>query len=170
MPRALLEVFSGRSRSPYYDVLPPSSTSSSPAIQIKQLAPLPHYANQFCWPRCTRRRLRAPLVVVGLLVTLGVAAATYVFNYPLPPLYERFHTAELALPQHDALLPLPEGRHGRYLWIANHASSEHSLHICGADEQDSLLGFLGAFLPSRRMRMGKLYARAFLERIPSVSE
>lgn len=72
----------------------------------------------------SRRRLRVALVVVGLLVAGCVAAATYVFNYPLPPLYRRFHEAELKLPQHDAWLPLPEGRHGRYLWVANHASSE----------------------------------------------
>ena len=76
-----------------------------------------------------RRRLRTVLLVLALLVTASVAAVTYVRNYPLPPLYSRFHQAELALPQHDASLPLPEGGHGRYLWIANHASSE-SLQIC----------------------------------------
>ncbi|EMD32600.1 hypothetical protein CERSUDRAFT_118643 [Gelatoporia subvermispora B] len=39
---------------------------------------------------------------------------------PLPPLYERFHTYELELPQHDPSLPYPEGRLGRYFYPANH--------------------------------------------------
>ncbi|OCH92994.1 hypothetical protein OBBRIDRAFT_387832 [Obba rivulosa] len=38
----------------------------------------------------------------------------------LPPLYQRFHTYELELPQHDPSLSYPEGRTGKYFWPANH--------------------------------------------------
>ncbi|KAH8102280.1 hypothetical protein BXZ70DRAFT_65971 [Cristinia sonorae] len=38
----------------------------------------------------------------------------------LPPLYEEYHARELALPQHNPDLPLPEGRNGKYLFVASH--------------------------------------------------
>ncbi|KAI0082141.1 hypothetical protein K474DRAFT_1634064 [Panus rudis PR-1116 ss-1] len=38
----------------------------------------------------------------------------------LPPLYEQYHQEELGLPQHNPDLPFPEGREGRYVFIANH--------------------------------------------------
>jgi len=38
----------------------------------------------------------------------------------LPPLYEEWRLKELALPQHNPDLPLPEGRHGKYVWISEH--------------------------------------------------
>lgn len=37
-----------------------------------------------------------------------------------PPLYEEYHKNELSMPQHNPDLPLPEGRHGKYLWMATH--------------------------------------------------
>ncbi|KAI0789487.1 hypothetical protein C8Q75DRAFT_164637 [Abortiporus biennis] len=37
-----------------------------------------------------------------------------------PPLYSEYHVKELALPQHNPNLPIPEGKDGKYLWIANH--------------------------------------------------
>ncbi|RDX54563.1 hypothetical protein OH76DRAFT_976578 [Lentinus brumalis] len=109
-----LTVDRGRTR---YDLLPSSSSSRSGSPKG------PHGT----WKSCChvfsiRRRLKTVLLVFALLATASVAALTYVLNYPLPPLYGRFHQAELALPQHDASLPLPEGAHGRYLWVANHAS------------------------------------------------
>ncbi|EJF63735.1 hypothetical protein DICSQDRAFT_54612 [Dichomitus squalens LYAD-421 SS1] len=63
----------------------------------------------------------------------------------MPPLYRRFHEAELKLPQHDPLLPAPEGRNGRYLWIANHASK------CGWGNAMQEL-FLNAYLAYRTNR------------------
>ncbi len=111
-----LTVDRGRTR---YDLLPSSSSSRSGSPKG------PHGT----WKSCChvfsiRRRLKTVLLVFALLATASVAALTYVLNYPLPPLYGRFHQAELALPQHDASLPLPEGAHGRYLWVAIHASTE----------------------------------------------
>lgn len=38
-------------------------------------------------------------------------------NYP--PLYEDLAKAELSLPQHDAFLPAPEGRNGRFVRFEN---------------------------------------------------
>ena len=39
-----------------------------------------------------------------------------------PPLYERYHYAELALPQHSVPDPFADGR--KYLWVNNHVSGE----------------------------------------------
>ncbi|OBZ68588.1 hypothetical protein A0H81_11555 [Grifola frondosa] len=41
-------------------------------------------------------------------------------KHAFPPLYEKYHQWELRLPQHDPNLPLPEGRNGKYIWMANH--------------------------------------------------
>lgn len=38
-----------------------------------------------------------------------------------PPLYTNYHRYELQLPQNNLDLPYPEGKHGRYVWVANHA-------------------------------------------------
>ncbi|KAL6307747.1 hypothetical protein BKA93DRAFT_727123 [Sparassis latifolia] len=40
-----------------------------------------------------------------------------------PPLYSDYHQRELQLPQHNLSLPFPEGRHGKYFWVGNHARS-----------------------------------------------
>jgi len=37
-----------------------------------------------------------------------------------PPMFSRYHWKELQLPQHNPDLPYPEGRTGKYIWIANH--------------------------------------------------
>ena len=76
-------------------------------------------------PLCTRRRFRHALSVLAFLCVLftGIHHCTRTY-YPPPPLYGRFHAAELALPQHDPALPPPEGRYGRYLFVTNHAPSE----------------------------------------------
>jgi hypothetical protein len=47
----------------------------------------------------------------------------------LPPLYQSFHQAELGFPQHDPSLPFPEGKTGRYIFIANHAVGEHGIPV-----------------------------------------
>ena len=41
-----------------------------------------------------------------------------------PPLFPEYHQRELDLPQHNPNLPLPEGKNGKYLWIANHVVGE----------------------------------------------
>ncbi len=40
-----------------------------------------------------------------------------------PPLYERYHRAELALPQHDTEHAFSQGQ--KYLWVNNHVSGSH---------------------------------------------
>lgn len=41
-----------------------------------------------------------------------------------PPLYEKYHARELALPQHNLDLPYPEGRNGKYLYVSSHLDGE----------------------------------------------
>lgn len=41
-----------------------------------------------------------------------------------PPNYSDYHAKELRLPQNNLSLPYPEGRDGKYLWIANRIDSE----------------------------------------------
>ena len=38
--------------------------------------------------------------------------------FRIPPVYQKYYDAEKQLPQHDASLPFPEGRNGRYLWVS----------------------------------------------------
>jgi hypothetical protein len=40
-------------------------------------------------------------------------------DHSLPPLYKELYEWEDNLPQHNLDLPLPEGRHGRYLKFSN---------------------------------------------------
>ena len=113
-----------RTSSANYDLLPTSSDASSAPSATSQVLAKSFRPFRICQVLVSRRRARTLLLVLALIGTALVAAATYVINYPLPPLYRRFHEAELALPQHNPELPAPEGRSGRYLWVANHASSE----------------------------------------------
>ncbi|PCH34414.1 hypothetical protein WOLCODRAFT_135702 [Wolfiporia cocos MD-104 SS10] len=41
-------------------------------------------------------------------------------NHIFPPLYQQYHEQELRLPQHNPNLPFPEGRDGKFIWMANH--------------------------------------------------
>ncbi|CCM02754.1 uncharacterized protein FIBRA_04862 [Fibroporia radiculosa] len=41
-------------------------------------------------------------------------------NHIFPPLYPQYHESELRLSQHDPGLPYPEGREGKFLFMANH--------------------------------------------------
>jgi hypothetical protein len=43
-------------------------------------------------------------------------------NRPKPPLFERYHEAELALPQHYVADPFADGK--KYLWVENHVHGE----------------------------------------------
>ncbi|KAI0646357.1 hypothetical protein C8Q79DRAFT_1050023 [Trametes meyenii] len=139
----LVDFLPSRARKTEYELLPstaPGGSSSARRACIGQgLRRVSHFLS-------VRRRLRALLVVLGLLACAGAAAlAYYVFTIPLPPLYSRFHEAELALPQHNVSLPFPEGREGKYLWIANHASK------CGWGNAMQEL-FLNAYLAYRTER------------------
>ncbi|KAI1798153.1 hypothetical protein LXA43DRAFT_11575 [Ganoderma leucocontextum] len=134
----LLSPYRTRSSSSGYDPLPSAS-------DLQQKTQHRYAFRRIYHVLTSRRRLRIALLVLGILVAGCVAATTYVFNYPLPPLYRRFHEAELKLPQHDPSLPLPEGRNGRYLWVANHASK------CGWGNAMQEL-FLNAYLAYRTNR------------------
>ncbi|KAI0789484.1 hypothetical protein C8Q75DRAFT_765893 [Abortiporus biennis] len=63
-----------------------------------------------------------------LLLLLTICVVYYWYSWPesmevydpdKPPLYGDYHQRELALPQHNADLPYPEGRQGKYVWFAN---------------------------------------------------
>jgi len=80
----------------------------------------------FSWflKRCTKRASITCLVLIALVVLtahkLDLLAVRVQPELPQePPLYSDYHQRELALPQHNPNLPYPEGRSGRYLWIAN---------------------------------------------------
>ncbi|KAH9896922.1 hypothetical protein C8Q73DRAFT_642760 [Cubamyces lactineus] len=122
-----------------YELLPSANT---PAGSPKRRA---YSVQRTCHIISVRRRLRTCLIVLSLLVGSAIAAFFYVLSIPLPPLYSRFHEAELGLPQHNALLSAPEGKDGKYLWIANHASK------CGWGNAMQEL-FLNAYLAYRTDR------------------
>ncbi|KZT27662.1 hypothetical protein NEOLEDRAFT_1130722 [Neolentinus lepideus HHB14362 ss-1] len=89
------------------------------------------------YPRRYKRLFTAAVLVLsigGLFYTFGstptghaaMQIETLVEDFvsgesnPNPPLYEKWHEAELAMPQHDPDLPYPEGKEGRYFWAPNH--------------------------------------------------
>ncbi|KAI0826561.1 hypothetical protein BC628DRAFT_1319723 [Trametes gibbosa] len=135
----LADVFSAR---PSYERLPVATAHSAGPSQPRGRT---HGIRRVCHVVFVRRRLRTLLVVLGLLAGSTVAAFLYILSIPLPPLYSRFHEAELGLPQHNAALPLPEGKEGKYLWVANHASK------CGWGNAMQEL-FLNAYLAYRSDR------------------
>ena len=99
-------------------VLPPSDTLPTHSLcdddderVHRKLYPVSH-----CWPRG----------LFAFFLSLGsVVYFLYPVSYPwypqshLPPLYPEFHQRDLRLPQHNPTFPIPEGREGRYIWIAN---------------------------------------------------
>lgn len=46
-------------------------------------------------------------------------------NLPKPPLFDRYHEAEMALPQHHVADPFAGGK--KYLWVENHVHGEFLL-------------------------------------------
>ncbi|KAI8970876.1 hypothetical protein BD414DRAFT_501473 [Trametes punicea] len=134
----VIALLPSRRASTHYELLLPSAAVASSKARSYSI-------RHACHLLCVRRRLRTLLVVVGLLVGAVVGGFLYVVSVPLPPLYSRFHKAELDLPQHNASLRLPEGKSGRYLWIANHASK------CGWGNAMQEL-FLNAYLAYRSER------------------
>lgn len=99
------------------------AVSHSP-LELSKLPPGPQ--------RMLTRRLRTPLIALLALTTyalLYLAASPAPWakdqNYAaLPPLYEAYHAAERALPQHNPHAPFPDGKDAKFFWVANHAQSE----------------------------------------------
>ncbi|KAH8102286.1 hypothetical protein BXZ70DRAFT_66216 [Cristinia sonorae] len=60
------------------------------------------------------------LILLYVLFILRVHHWILSIHLEYPPLYEQYIENELALPQHDPDLPFPEGREGRYLFVASH--------------------------------------------------
>lgn len=48
-----------------------------------------------------------------------------------PPLYERYHAYEAALPQHNPNLPAPDGADAKFIWASNHVHGEQSYLLRG---------------------------------------
>ncbi|KAI0360624.1 hypothetical protein OH77DRAFT_704927 [Trametes cingulata] len=134
--RWLVDLLPLRAQAARYELLPTAAGPSKPQVYSFQ---------RVCHPILVRRRVRTLLLCCVLLLVGGLAGCIYVLSIPLPPLYSRFHEAELALPQHNVSLPFPEGREGRYLWVANHASK------CGWGNAMQEL-FLNAYLAYRSNR------------------
>ncbi|KAM6496676.1 hypothetical protein JOM56_007149 [Amanita muscaria] len=72
--------------------------------------------------RCISKRA---LRISSLLVVLGIIA--WCFMIPqlesaglLPPLYQKYRDHEDSLPHYDLDAPYPNGRHAKYLFVANH--------------------------------------------------
>ncbi|KAI0354759.1 hypothetical protein OH77DRAFT_1425875 [Trametes cingulata] len=80
------------------------------------------------WARFhTRRTLRLAVFALAcffaIRIFFGLDSFLTYFNVAddgKPPLYGKYHKWELQLPQHNPDLPFPEGRHGQYIWMANH--------------------------------------------------
>ncbi|KAH9854362.1 hypothetical protein C2E23DRAFT_818421 [Lenzites betulinus] len=81
------------------------------------------------WARFhTKRILRLAIFAVAAFFAIRIffgldAFVTVVKTEPddgKPPLYQDYHRWELRLPQHNPDLPYPEGRHGQFIWMANH--------------------------------------------------
>ncbi|KAI0674359.1 hypothetical protein C8Q78DRAFT_589150 [Trametes maxima] len=136
----LSDLLPSRARKTEYDLLPSNAPGGSPKSPRACTG-----LRRISYLLSVRRRLRTLLVVLGLLVSAAGALAYYIYTIPLPPLYSRFHRAELALPQHNVSLLFPEGREGKYLWVANHASK------CGWGNAMQEL-FLNAYLAYRTDR------------------
>lgn len=82
-------------------------------------------------PRRYGRLLAGVIVALGLMGLYSMNMLPFFSNYegPLPPLYPEYRIKELALPQHNPDLPLPEGRNGKYVWISEHVRGEYILLI-----------------------------------------
>ncbi|GJE89688.1 O-fucosyltransferase family protein [Phanerochaete sordida] len=103
---------------------------------MKQSPRLPVHRRSSASPRRLRSRagsLQQSLTLRRVLLGAGlVAALVYLcvagvkrwkkreFERNKPPLYEKYHHAELALPQHDTSDPFAGGK--KYLWVNNHVS------------------------------------------------
>lgn len=113
----MLNMFRSRPRpgKQAFGILPPHSRSPSGRLASNRGVP--------------RRYGR---LLAGILVSLALMGLYSMnmlpgFSSPtgaLPPLYPEYRLRELALPQHNPDLPLPEGRDGKYVWISEHVRGE----------------------------------------------
>lgn len=115
--------------------------------RVKKLAetdtdlPLPisekpqHGGRPFPFRWMTRRVTRAIVIILVSLALFACFRAFVSLSEPssdedhapdplFPPLYSKYHQDELAYPQHNPDLPYPEGREGKYIWMANHVHGE----------------------------------------------
>ncbi|TCD63175.1 hypothetical protein EIP91_005872 [Steccherinum ochraceum] len=103
-----------------YELLPTNEDTPLPTPAVQH--------DRFSWgPRnfCSRlfafRRARYFLGFILLALCLLIPYRLYERHASkYPPLYEKYHAKELALPQHNPDLPYPEGREGKYLWVSAH--------------------------------------------------
>ncbi|KAI0756218.1 hypothetical protein C8Q80DRAFT_1127284 [Daedaleopsis nitida] len=98
------------------------------------------------WSKPTQRVIRIVMLAAlcaGLVhLFWGDTLVGLVQDRSKPPLYRKYHEAELRLPQHDPELQYPEGKHGQFIWYANHvhgsgwgnAMQEHLLNAHLAHE------------------------------------
>jgi hypothetical protein len=98
-------------------------------------APPIHNHSRTRLARRGRRWLSAARAALGLgtltlVCWLFWPASTSGAEPILPPLYGAYHQQELWLPQHNVHLPAPEGKHGKYIWFANHATCPYD-SACG---------------------------------------
>ncbi|KZP18800.1 hypothetical protein FIBSPDRAFT_933213 [Athelia psychrophila] len=94
-------------------VLAPSPRRSPPPSPPRLLSALP------------KRYARLGSIVIWIGCALSVFyvyqwTQTPVIESKKPPLYERYHEYEAALPQHNPNLPAPEGKDAKFIWASNH--------------------------------------------------
>lgn len=102
---------------------------------MRQSARLPVHRKSSVSPRRPGSRvqgLRKQLTIRGIILWTALLVALVYGTVKLwqkwsyernkPPLYEEYHRAELALPQHDTNNAFGNGK--KYLWVNNHVSGE----------------------------------------------
>lgn len=61
--------------------------------------------------------------------------------FKIPPIYEKYYEQERRLPQHNASLPYPEGKNGRFLLVSNQVWGESFYAACPyPNQQVNVLG------------------------------
>ena len=84
----------------------------------------PHRLGSHAWRIKKQLSVRSIVLLAVLLATFLYGAAKrwqgWETHRDRPPLYEEYHRAELALPQHDTTDPFSNGK--KYLWVNNHVS------------------------------------------------
>lgn len=72
----------------------------------------------------SRRRSKVILAFIIFFCILLLCLLYWFRNLKVPPLYEEYHKKELSMPQHNPDLPMPEGDHGKYLWVSTHLDGD----------------------------------------------
>ncbi|THH18168.1 hypothetical protein EW146_g2770 [Bondarzewia mesenterica] len=142
--KAWLEEFEGQEelvdRDPVAGLLKVKFKVRTPSLRSNNLpCPATSPASASTAHRRTSSLPRRPLRCLSITVLLFLAAFLLLRSYrtedasstiwlpppltvrpSLPPNYYDWYEREKQLPQHDVSLPYPQGREGKYLWIANH--------------------------------------------------